>query len=207
MIWQSIKACGINHFMQIEWHDTRHLKWCACNYKNNKGSLAGKILYIHPLNTCWNIKFIVYYISSWSTGEYVISFLSFFHWKGIFMWYFVKYSILKFQILKHNTFIYVLLLMMTKQLNLEHIHGLMQERRWHTNPTICVNPSWSCLRATWSDDIQSLPFLSLNTVWCHYNKVNFLQNPHNRHPVRVTYGVSFLSLKSDLCSAAAIKML
>ena len=22
-----------------------------------------------------------------------------------------------------------------------------------------------------------------NTVWCRYNAVDFLQNPHNRHPI------------------------
>ena len=27
-----------------------------------------------------------------------------------------------------------------------------------------------------------------NTVWCHENTVNFLQNPHNRHPIACPWG-------------------
>ena len=38
------------------------------------------------------------------------------------------------------------------------------------------------------------------TVWCHYNAVSFLQNPHKVHPhklpMRVRYGVSLMSLNS-----------
>ena len=39
-----------------------------------------------------------------------------------------------------------------------------------------------------------------DAVRCHYNTVDFLQNPHNRYPIaRAWYGVCFVSVNSDLC--------
>ena len=40
-------------------------------------------------------------------------------------------------------------------------------------------PAWS----QWWKDIENA-----NTVWCHYNAVNFLQNPHKRHPIACPLG-------------------
>ena len=44
------------------------------------------------------------------------------------------------------------------------------------------------------------------TVWCSYEVVNFLENPHNR-PIRVKYGVSFVDTNSDLCNASVTDVL
>ena len=40
-----------------------------------------------------------------------------------------------------------------------------------------------------------------STVRCCYNAVNFLANPHNIHPFRARYGVSFVSTHSDIWNA------
>ena len=45
--------------------------------------------------------------------------------------------------------------------------------------------------------------ICIYTVQCHYNAVNFLQNSHKGH----SFGMSFVSLKSDLSSAAATGLL
>ena len=53
-------------------------------------------------------------------------------------------------------------------------------------------------------------FLRTYTVQCHYNAVNFRQYRHvipQSSPVRVMYGVSVVSFKSDSCSAAVIAVL
>ena len=53
---------------------------------------------------------------------------------------------------------------------------------------------------------------------CHYNMVNFLQIPHNRHPIsrpwgsdmgcsRARYGVSVVNTNSKLCSVWLIRVL
>ena len=44
-----------------------------------------------------------------------------------------------------------------------------------------------------------------NTVWCHYNVVNFLQSPQNVHPIPHPWGWGMgclLSASSDWCSAS-----
>ena len=49
----------------------------------------------------------------------------------------------------------------------------------------------------------SISYHSLHTVRCCYNMVIFLQNSHDRHLIAHPWG-SVVSLKSDLCSVAAI---
>ena len=69
------------------------------------------------------------------------------------------------------------------------------------------------------DGVQSIPcqfavaskgFWLRHTMRFLYNTVNYLPNPHNGHPIVHLWGealVSFVCLKSDLCSAAVITML
>ena len=65
---------------------------------------------------------------------------------------------------------------------------------------VCLGSIWPSLSPCMHHNNSNI------TVWCHYNSVNFLQNPHNRHPpnsspVRVSYGVSVEILISDSLSA------
>ena len=56
--------------------------------------------------------------------------------------------------------------------------------------------------------VMGVPFRRKGAVQCRYNAVGFLQNTHKRHPhsspVRASFGMSFVSCKSDLCSGVTV---
>ena len=58
----------------------------------------------------------------------------------------------------------------------EHIKHRDQMKAFSHTPWAILCEPFNTFENIWSPDV-------LNTVWCHYNTVNFLANIHKRHPI------------------------
>ena len=76
---------------------------------------------------------------------------------------------------------------------------LCQSRRLYLSQCCSRSQGVNCM-------ITSVPVKYL--ICCHYNAVNFHQNPHHRHPItRLRYGVSLVMFCCSHCSAACYIMI